>query len=124
MADSETPKKYQVGPWMTVDDVMEVVDAGVQAQREGKLKTPEEADPKTPGDPHGMVALFASRLNSNLLLMGPRTATEDALVTVKRHLDASDFINVGHKASKEPGYIRVDKRPETVKKRGGGGDVR
>lgn len=122
MADSETPKKYQVGPWMTVDDVMEVVDAGVQAQRDGKLKTPEEADPKIPEDPHGMVALFASRLNSNLQMMGPRAATEDALVTVKRHLDASDFINMSSKTSDRQ-YVRVDRRPEKTSNQSKRGDA-
>lgn len=63
-----------------------------------------------PEDPHGMVALFASRLDSNLSLMDPRAATEDALVAVKRHLDASDFINMSSKTSDRQ-YVRVDRRP-------------
>lgn len=75
-------------------------------------------------DPHGMVALFAERLHANLKIMGPRPAVEDALVTVKQYLDGSDFIDLSHKGSSERAYMRVDKRPEISKRRGGGGDMR
>ena len=75
-------------------------------------------------DPHGMVALFSERLEEALPHMDPRAATEQALATVKRRLDASEFIDLTHKGSTERAYVRVDKRPEVHKRRGGGGGMR
>jgi hypothetical protein len=80
--------------------------------------------PSLKEDPHGMVALFAERLNANLEIMGPRPAVDDALVTVKQLLDGSEFIDLSHKGSTGRAYMRVDKRPETHKRRGGGGGMR
>lgn len=79
------------------------------------IPQPLPGEAGVPEDPHGMVALFASRLNSNLPLMAPRAATEDALVAVKRHLDGSDFIDLSSKSGRE--YVRVDKR-ERAERRG------
>ena len=72
-------------------------------------------------DPYGMTDLFWRTLIQNLHTTDPRAATEQALATVKRHLDASEFIDLSHKGSASRAYMRVDKRPETHKrpKRGG-----
>lgn len=64
-------------------------------------------------DPHGIVEVFAERLSSNLKLMGPESATREAMQTVDEYLKASKFIDVSHKGSTERQYVRVWKRSES-----------
>lgn len=62
-------------------------------------------------DPHGIVRVFAERLNSNLRLMAPGAAAREAMQTVDEYLKASRFINMSYKSSTEPQYVRVWKTP-------------
>jgi hypothetical protein len=71
-----------------------------------------------------MVDLFAERLEANLPHMHPRQATEQALLAVKGFLDGSDFIDLSSKSTTGRHYLRVDKKPEINKRRGGGEAMR
>ena len=71
-------------------------------------------------DPHGFVRLFSERLDENLAHMDPRAATEQALAVVKRHLDASDFLDLSSKTNRGRHYVRVDRRPGAMKPTKGG----
>ncbi len=67
-------------------------------------------------DPHGMVEVFAESLEAGLKRMHPEAAFRGAVAAVDSYLKGSEFIDMNHKGSSEPQYIRVDKRPE---RRGG-----
>lgn len=69
-------------------------------------------------DPHGIVEVFAGRLNQNLKLTGPESATKEAIQTVQGYMNASKFIDMSHKGSteRERSYVRVWKRPEEMGK--------
>lgn len=73
------------------------------------------ANPIEP-DPHGIAEVFANRLKSNLELMGPKAATKEAMQTVTEYLEASEFIDMRHKGSIKPEYVRVWKKPKKIER--------
>ncbi len=66
-------------------------------------------------DPHGMVEVFAESLESGLKRMHPEAAFRGAVAAVDSYLKGSEFIDMNHKGSDLPQYVRVDKRPERMR---------
>ena len=67
-------------------------------------------------DSHGIVQVFADRLHANLQFLDPEMAAREAMAAVDGFLRASKFIDASSKGSAERAYIRVNKRPEEVRK--------
>jgi hypothetical protein len=67
-------------------------------------------------DPHGIIETFATRLNANLGLMDPEMAAREAMAVVDAYLKGSKFIDMSFKGSEQRQYVRVDRRPEEVRR--------
>ncbi len=67
-------------------------------------------------DPHGIVEVFARRLNANLEFMDPDMAAREAWAATDAFLRSSTFVDLGSKSTEGRHYLRVDKKPEEVRK--------
>lgn len=116
---------------ISVETLKEIHRLGHKAYKEGRLGVPGDVPNETvaqleaavlgarPGiepDPHGIVEVFARRMNQNLDLMHPDAAAREAMAAVDAFLKSSTFIDLGHKGSTERAHLRVDKKPEEVRR--------
>lgn len=61
-------------------------------------------------DPFGIAQAFADQLEVSLKSMHPVQATKAACHAVQQYVESHDFIDLGHKGSRTPEYVKVPKK--------------